>query len=102
RWVSELIEIAGGDNVFRDRAEHAHAQQRIVSAQEVIERAPDVVLASWCGKPFDRDAFQARPGFAALPAVRNGRIHALESSIILQPGPACLTDGLDAIERLLA
>jgi iron complex transport system substrate-binding protein len=101
RWVSELIEIAGGDNIFRDRAEHPNAKERIVQAQDVTERAPDVVFASWCGKPFDRAKFLSRPGFEQLPAVRNARVHEIASSIILQPGPACLTDGLDAIERLL-
>jgi iron complex transport system substrate-binding protein len=102
RWVSELIELAGGDNVFRDLAEEPNAPGRIVSAQQVVAAAPDVVIASWCGKPFQRDVFLSRPGFAALPAVRSDRVHEIESSIILQPGPACLTDGLDALERLLA
>jgi iron complex transport system substrate-binding protein len=102
RWVSELIEIAGGDNIFRDRAEPPNAKERIVHVQDVIDRAPEVVLASWCGKPFDRAKFVSRPGFERLPAVRNDRVHEIASSIILQPGPACLTSGLDAIERLLA
>jgi iron complex transport system substrate-binding protein len=102
RWVSELIEIAGGDNVFRDRAEHPNAKQRIVEAREVVERQPEVVLASWCGKRFDRDKFLARPGFADLPAAKGDRIYELDPSIILQPGPACLTDGLAALERLIA
>jgi iron complex transport system substrate-binding protein len=61
-----------------------------------------VVIASWCGKPFERDVFLSRPGFAALPAVQNNRVHEIDPSIILQPGPACLTDGLDALEHLLA
>ncbi|MET0283450.1 MAG: cobalamin-binding protein [Polyangiales bacterium] len=98
RWVSELIELAGGDNIFRELAEHPNAKERIVQARDVIERAPDVVLASWCGKPFDRDKFFARDGFEAL---RGKPVHELPSSIILQPGPACLTDGLDMLERLL-
>jgi iron complex transport system substrate-binding protein len=102
RWVSELIELAGGDNVFRELAEEPNAPGRIVSAQQVVDAAPDVVIASWCGKPFERDVFLSRPGFAALPAVRNNRVHEIDPSIILQPGPACLTDGLDALEHLLA
>ncbi|MFT3925735.1 MAG: cobalamin-binding protein [Myxococcales bacterium] len=102
QWVSELIEIAGGDNVFKDRAEAGLAKDRFVSQAEVIARAPDVVLASWCGKPFDRASFEARPGFSALPAVKSGRVHELDPAIILQPGPACFTAGLDELERLLA
>jgi iron complex transport system substrate-binding protein len=102
QWVSELIEIAGGENVFKDRAEASMARDRFVTAEEVQARAPEVVLASWCGKPFDRASFEARPGFCDLPAVRNQRVHELDPAIILQPGPACLTAGLAEIERLLA
>ncbi len=101
RWVSELIELAGGDNIFRELAEHPNAKERIVQPQDVVDRAPEVVLASWCGKPFDRAKFLARPGFEQLPAVQTDRVHELPASIILQPGPACLTDGLDMLERLL-
>ncbi len=101
RWVSELIEIAGGENVFKDRAEASLAKDRFVTNEEVLARAPEVVLASWCGKPFDRARFEARPGYAELPAVRAGRVHELDPAIILQPGPACFTDGLDELERLL-
>lgn len=101
-WVSELIELAGGQNVFRDRAQGRHARERFVTSEEVIARAPDVYLASWCGKPFDRAAAEAREGWDALPAIRSGRVHELDPSIILQPGPACLTDGLDTLQRLIA
>jgi iron complex transport system substrate-binding protein len=101
-WVSELIELAGGQDIFRERAGGKHASDRFVSAREVIERAPEVYLASWCGKPLDRAAVHAREGFAALPALRNGQLHELDPAIILQPGPACLTDGLDALERILS
>jgi iron complex transport system substrate-binding protein len=101
RWVSELIEIAGGENVFRDRAEAGLAKDRFVTQDEVIARSPEVVLASWCGKPFDRASFEARPGFSELPAVKSKRVHELDPAIILQPGPACFTDGLDELERLL-
>jgi iron complex transport system substrate-binding protein len=101
-WVSELIEIAGGQDIFRDRSAGKHASDRFVSAREVAERAPEVYLASWCGKPFDRRAAIAREGFADLPAVRSGQVHELDPSIILQPGPACLTDGLDALEAIIA
>jgi iron complex transport system substrate-binding protein len=101
-WVSELIEIAGGQNVFADRAPSKLARGRFVSAEEVIGRDPEVVFASWCGKAFDRAAFEARPGFSALAAVRGGRVFEVPSSIILQPGPACLTDGLDFLAALLS
>jgi iron complex transport system substrate-binding protein len=101
-WVSELIELAGGQNVFRDRAAGRHARDRFVTSDEVLARAPDVYIASWCGKPFDRTAALARDGWGRLPAVKAGRVHELDPSIILQPGPACLTDGLDALERIVA
>jgi iron complex transport system substrate-binding protein len=101
RWVSELIELAGGEDVFRDRARGAFARERTVTAGDVVAARPDVILASWCGKPFDRGALESRPGFASLPAVRTGRVHEIDASIILQPGPAALTDGLDALVRLL-
>ncbi|MET0341334.1 MAG: ABC transporter substrate-binding protein [Polyangiales bacterium] len=102
RWVSELIEIAGGVDVFRERSLAPMAKGRVVRPDEILASAPDVVLASWCGKPFDRAAFLARPGFDALPAVIHDRIHALDPTIILQPGPACLTAGLDLLAQLLA
>ena len=101
QWVGELIEIAGGVDIFQDRSKGKLAKERFVSMDEVIEGAPEVVLASWCGKAFDRDAFESRPGFSDLPAVKSGRIHEIASEIILQPGPACLTDGLAAIEAAL-
>jgi iron complex transport system substrate-binding protein len=101
-WVSELIELAGGRDIFRDRAHGKNASDRFVSPAEVRDRAPEVYIASWCGKPLDRAAVHAREGFAELPALRAGRLHELDPSIILQPGPACLSDGLDALERILA
>jgi iron complex transport system substrate-binding protein len=97
QWVSELIEIAGGVDVFRDRAAGKLANERIVSVSDVLEAAPEVVLASWCGKAFDKHAFVSRPGFEALPAVKSGRVYEIAPEIILQPGPASLTDGLDAL-----
>ncbi|MEE2787728.1 MAG: cobalamin-binding protein [Myxococcota bacterium] len=100
-WVSELIEIAGGIDIFHDRAMGKSAKARFVTREEIVERAPDVVLASWCGKPFDRQRFVQRPEFDRLPAVRGNHIVEIPSEIILQPGPACLTDGLDAIDSAL-
>jgi iron complex transport system substrate-binding protein len=101
-WVSELVELAGGRNVFSARARGKLAREGFVSVEEVVAAAPDVVFASWCGKPFDLSAFRARPGFAELPAVRAGRVYEVPSSIILQPGPAALTDGLAFLSRSLA
>ena len=100
-WVSELITLAGGFDVFAARAKGAMARDRTLDPALVVEARPDLVLASWCGKPFDRVAFESRPGYAELPAVRRGNVHEIDSAIILQPGPACLTDGLDAIERAI-
>ncbi|MEB3221954.1 MAG: cobalamin-binding protein [Candidatus Sericytochromatia bacterium] len=100
-WVSELIEIAGGDHVFADRAHGRLAKERFATPEEVIATQPDVVLASWCGKPFKREQFTGRPGFATLPAVRTGHVYEIAAEIILQPGPAALTEGLAAIEACL-
>jgi iron complex transport system substrate-binding protein len=103
RWVSELIEVCGGEDVFSDRARSAAmAAGRTLEPEDVVAAAPEVVLASWCGKPFDREAFISRPGFGELPAVRSGRIHEIDPAIVLQPGPAALTAGLDRIAALLA
>jgi iron complex transport system substrate-binding protein len=96
-WVSELIAIAGGIDVFGTLAQRQSAKDRIVTADAVIAAAPDIILGSWCGKKFRPERVAARPGFDAIPAVRNNALHEIKSPIILQPGPAALTDGLDAI-----
>lgn len=96
-WVSELVAIAGGEDIFPNLARQPAASGRIVTPEAVVAAAPDVILASWCGKRVRPDRIAARPGFAAIPAVRNGRIVEIKSPLILQPGPAALTDGLDAI-----
>ncbi len=101
-WVSELIHIAGGEDVFADRAQGKAARERFVTPDEVIARAPDIVIASWCGKKFQPARFAARPGFDNLPAVRNKRLHEVKSPLILQPGPASLTDGLAALKRIIS
>lgn len=101
-WVSELIAIAGGDDVFPDLAACAAAKDRIVAPERVLAAAPDVILASWCGKKVAKERIAAREGWGAIPAVRDGRIHEIKSPLILQPGPAALTDGLDAIVAALA
>lgn len=100
-WVSELIEIAGGEDVFPDLRGRKSATDRIVSPEAVIDAGPDVILASWCGKKVVPDRIRNRPGWDAIPAVKNGRIFEIKSPLILQPGPAALTDGLDAIAGAL-
>ena len=103
RWVSELVGIAGGDDIFPDRAVASLARDRILaSPDEVIPRAPDIVIGSWCGKKFRAEKVAARPGWDRLPAVRDGELHEIKSPLILQPGPAALTDGLDALHAIVA
>lgn len=101
-WVSELVAIAGGVDVFPSHAMEAAAKDRIVQSSEVVNAAPDVILASWCGKKVRPEKIAARPGWDRIPAVQNGRITEIKSPLILQPGPAALTDGLDAILAALA
>ena len=100
-WVSELVGIAGGDDVFPEKAKAKAARDRIVAADEVIAAQPDIVLASWCGKKVVPDRIKARPGWHAIPAIRDDRIVEIKSPLILQPGPAALTGGLDAIVAAL-
>lgn len=100
-WVSELIGIAGGDDVFPEKAKQQAAKDRIVSSEEVMGAAPDIILASWCGKKVVPDRIRQRPGWDRIPAVHNDRIVEIKSPLILQPGPAALTDGLDAIVAAL-
>ena len=97
KWVSELIEIAGGTDIFPNYANQAAAKDRFVKSNEVILAAPDVILASWCGKKVRPEKIANRPGWDTIPAVQNGRIIEIKSPLILQPGPAALTDGLESI-----
>ncbi len=102
-WVSELVGIAGGMDIFPELARESLAKNRIVrDPLEVPRRAPDIILGSWCGKKFRPKEVAARPGWAEVPAVRDGELHEIKSSIILQPGPAALTDGVNAIHSILA
>ena len=100
-WVSELIEIAGGEDVLPDLRLQKAAKDRIILPDVVRDAAPDVILASWCGKKVVPDKIRKRPGWGGIPAVRNDRIVEIKSPLILQPGPAALTDGLDAIVAAL-
>ena len=102
RWVAELIRIAGGDDLFPERALESLAKARILEdADEVIRRAPDIILGSWCGKKFRPEKVTARPGWSAIPAVRDGQLFEIKSPLILQPGPAALTDGVGEIARII-
>ncbi|HEX6636298.1 MAG TPA: cobalamin-binding protein [Steroidobacteraceae bacterium] len=102
RWVSELIGIAGGEDVFPELAAEPLGKNRIIAdPQEVVRRAPEVIFGSWCGKKFRPELVAARPGWIEVPAVRAGRLHEIKSSLILQPGPAALTDGLRALHACL-
>jgi iron complex transport system substrate-binding protein len=102
KWVSELIEAAGGIEVFPALADHKNAKDRIVSPRAVIAAAPDIIVGSWCGKKFVPAKVSARDGFDAIPAVRNGWLREIKSPLILQPGPAALTDGLDALSAMFS
>ena len=102
RWVSELVEIAGGEDIFSELSRSQSASGRIIQdPDEVIRRKPDVMLASWCGKKFRPERVRARPGWQEVPAVRNDRLFEIKSADILQPGPAALTDGLRRIYEIL-
>jgi iron complex transport system substrate-binding protein len=102
RWVSELIGIAGGDDVFPERAACPLGKDRILAdAGEVVRRSPDIILGSWCGKRFRPNRVIARPGWEGVPAVRAGEVHEIKSPLILQPGPAALTEGLAAIHAII-
>jgi iron complex transport system substrate-binding protein len=100
-WVSELIEAAGGIDIFADHARSPAAKDRIVTAAEVVARRPDIIIGSWCGKKFRPERVRARPGFADVPAVAGGAIYEIKSPLILQPGPAALTDGLAALQQII-
>jgi iron complex transport system substrate-binding protein len=103
RWVSELVEIAGGSDIFATRSLSSLAQGRIIAdPQDVIDAAPDLIIGSWCGKKFRPEQVAARPGWSQIPAVRAAELHEIKSPLILQPGPAALTDGLDALHAIVA
>ena len=99
-WVSELIAVAGGVDVFAGLAAQKSAKDRIVSGEAVIAAKPDIIIGCWCGKKFVPAKVIARPGFGAVPAVRDGWLREIKAPLILQPGPAALTDGLDSIQAI--
>ena len=99
-WVSELIAVAGGIDVFAELSAQKSAKNRIVSAEQVIAASPDIIVGSWCGKKFVPRRVAERPGFGTVPAVATGWLREVKSTIILQPGPAALTDGIDALAAM--
>jgi iron complex transport system substrate-binding protein len=101
RWVSELLEIAGGDDVCRDRRASHDARGRIVDPTEIARCDPEVVIASWCGRKALREPILARPGWAEVAAVRSDQLYEVKSTYVLQPGPAALTDGIDQLARIV-
>lgn len=103
RWVSELVEIAGGEDVFSDQSHSQAASGRMIAdSAEVVRRKPDVILGSWCGKKYRPERVAARPGWSEIPAVRDRELHEIKSADILQPGPAALTDGVRRMHEILA
>ena len=103
QWVSELIALAGGEDVFAELGRQRMGRDRIVADPlEPVRRAPELIVGSWCGKKFRPERVAARPRWAEVPAVREGRLHEIKSCDILQPGPAALTDGLAQLHRLFA
>jgi iron complex transport system substrate-binding protein len=101
RWVEELVEIAGGDPIFPELRDKRLGKDRIVDPAAVIERNPDVIVVSWCGRAMKRETITGRPGWDRIAAVREGRIHEIKSSYILQPGPASLTEGVRQLHAIL-
>lgn len=103
RWVSELVTVAGGDDCFPELAAESLGRNRIVNdASEVIRRAPDIIIGSWCGKKFRPEKVAAREGWHSIPAVRDDEVHEIKSALILQPGPAALTDGVAELQRIIS
>jgi iron complex transport system substrate-binding protein len=100
-WVSELIALAGGIDIFADRASQGAAKDRVVTIDEVIAREPDLIIGSWCGKKFRPERVMVRPGFERTPAVQHQDLYEIKSSLILQPGPAALTDGVAELQKII-
>jgi len=100
--VSELIEIAGGVDCFADNAKHQGGKDRIVAdPMTVVEKQPDIIIGSWCGKKFHPNKVGEREGWSSVPAVVNQQVFEIKSAYILQPGPAAMTDGLDQLHEIV-
>ncbi|MEQ1601571.1 MAG: cobalamin-binding protein [Methylophilaceae bacterium] len=101
RWVAELIEIAGGEDCFPELTPHHSAKDRVISVNQVLERQPDIIIGSWCGKKFNAEQVMARAGWHAIPAVKNGFVVEIKSVDILQPGPSLITHGLKQLQSII-
>jgi ABC-type Fe3+-hydroxamate transport system, periplasmic component len=102
KWVSELASMAGGIDCFPELSEEAGGKQRIIEdPQQVIDRAPDIIIGSWCGKKFRPEKVVERDGWATIPAVQHHQLFEIKSVNILQPGPAALTDGLSQLQCII-
>lgn len=102
RWVADLIKIAGGEDCFADLSVHSSAKQRIISdANQIVERMPDIIIGSWCGKKFQPEQVMARLGWDVIPAVKNGFVREIKSADILQPGPSVITHGLKQLQTII-
>jgi len=102
RWVEELIDIAGGAPIFPELRDAKLGKDRIVSGADVVGRNPQVIVASWCGKPVRMPRIASRDGWETIDAVRNGHIYEIKSALILQPGPAALTEGVRQLHAFIA
>jgi hypothetical protein len=98
---AELVEIAGGIDIFADRTSQGAAKDRVVTIEEVVAREPDLIIGSWCGKKFRPERVMSRPGFDQTPAVQHQDLYEIKSPLILQPGPAALTDGLAELRKII-
>jgi iron complex transport system substrate-binding protein len=94
RWASELIEIAGGEDIFAEQSRSPLAPDRRPKAEDVIARSPEIIIGSWCGKHFRPERVAARPGWENIPAVQDGKMYEIKSAIILTPGPVAISEGL--------
>ena len=100
-WVSDLITIAGGKDIFRENAAKQSAKERIIADPlEIVRRTPEIIIGSWCGRKFRPENVAARPGWAGVPAVVCGQVHEIKSAVILNPGPAAIREGLPALTQL--
>ena len=101
RWVAELIEIAGGEDCFPELTRFHSASERTIQVRQVVERMPDIIIGSWCGKKFQPEQVMAREGWSEIPAVKNGFVVEIKSADILQPGPSLITHGLKELQAII-
>lgn len=102
RWVEELVEIAGGECAFPELRQHQAAKDRIVKPEEVIARDPEIIIASWCGRPVKKEVIRKREGWQQMRAVQRGDLYEIKSAYLLQPGPAALTEGVRQLHAILS